>query len=145
MKKEIKRTFYRDAYNDNKVWEVAELSGGHYLRQYINGQQFGRGLRTTKKHIQEIGIFDFEKVQDETGAAMEGKETTQAENLAVKMIANPDTERLLEQWELTEKINDPHIPTVRGWLMDELEKRNPEGFEKWLDGEALDGELRTYF
>lgn len=67
MKKEIKRTFYRDAWNKNKVWEVVELSGGYYLRQYINGKQFGRGLRTTKKHIQKIGIFDFEKVQDEVG------------------------------------------------------------------------------
>lgn len=70
---------------------------------------------------------------------------TKEERLAVKTIASLSTERLLEQWELTEAINDPQMPTVRVWLMDELEKRNPEGFEKWLDGEALDNELRNYF
>ena len=57
-----KRTYYRDGYNCNKVWEVVKLNGGYYLRQYISGQQMGKGLRTTKKFIQSIGIFEFEKV-----------------------------------------------------------------------------------
>lgn len=57
-----KRTFYRDRWNDRKVWEVVKLRGGFYLRQYINGKQFGRGIRTTKGHIKNIGIFDFEVI-----------------------------------------------------------------------------------
>lgn len=56
----VKRTYYKDRYNDNKVWEVTKLKGGYYLRQYICGEQFGKGLRTTKKFIQSLGIFDFE-------------------------------------------------------------------------------------
>ena len=40
----VKRTFYRDRWNDRKVWEVVKLRGGFYLRQYINGKQFGRGI-----------------------------------------------------------------------------------------------------
>ena len=58
----MKRFFYQDKYNNNKTWEVVKLSGGYYLRQYINGKQFGRGIRTTKKYIQEIGIFEFKKI-----------------------------------------------------------------------------------
>ena len=58
----VHREFYRDKWNGNKVWEVAKLAGGYYLRQYISGQQMGKGLRTTKKFIQSIGVFEFEKV-----------------------------------------------------------------------------------
>lgn len=58
----VKREFYRDRYNQNKVWEVARLAGGYYLRQYVKGQQFGTGLRTSRKFIESIGIFEFEKV-----------------------------------------------------------------------------------
>lgn len=58
----VERAFYRDKWNSNKVWEVAKLVGGYYLRQYICGQQIGKGLRTTKKFIQSIGIFEFGKI-----------------------------------------------------------------------------------
>ena len=59
---ELQRTFYQDRWNEKKIWEVVKLVGGYYLRQYVNGQQFGRGIKTTKKFIQSIGIFDFEVV-----------------------------------------------------------------------------------
>ena len=59
----VKRTYYKDKYNDNKVWEVVKLSRGYYLRQYICGKQFGRGMQKKKKHIQSLGIFDFEKAE----------------------------------------------------------------------------------
>lgn len=58
----VQRTFYQDQWNQNKIWEVVKLSGGFYLRQYIAGKQYGKGLRTTKKFIASIGIFDFHKV-----------------------------------------------------------------------------------
>ncbi|MBD5504580.1 MAG: hypothetical protein HDR09_12860 [Lachnospiraceae bacterium] len=55
------------------------------------------------------------------------------------------TEKLCELFELTETVNDEDIPTVRGWLMDEIMKRNPEGFDKWLDSDnPADKELRKY-
>lgn len=57
-----KRTFYRDRWNSDKILEVVKLVGGYYLRQYIKGVQFGRGLRTTRKHIASIGIFSFEEL-----------------------------------------------------------------------------------
>lgn len=59
----VKRTFYQDRWNPDKVWEVAQMIGGYYLRQYVRGRQFGKGLRTTKEFIRSIGIFEFEVVE----------------------------------------------------------------------------------
>ena len=58
-----KRTIYQDPYNSIKTWEVTELSGGYYLKQFIKGKQFSRGSRTTKKHLKEIGIFEMECIK----------------------------------------------------------------------------------
>ena len=69
-----------------------------------------------------------------------------AEQKARHLISLRSTNQLLADWELTEDITDPNIATVRGWLMDELEKRNPKGFNEWLESEWLsDKELRNYF
>lgn len=51
---------------------------------------------------------------------------------------------LCRDFDLTETIRDPEISTVRGWIMDELEKRNPEMFEKWID-EGYDKSPKEYF
>ena len=68
-----------------------------------------------------------------------------AEEKAKALISKLSLEELLAQWELTSVTNDENIPTVRGWLMDELEKRNPEGFNAWLESDlAEDSELRNY-
>lgn len=70
---------------------------------------------------------------------------TTAEAKARDMISNLTLADLLDEWELTSKINNPEIYTVRGWLMDELESRNPEAFDKWLDGDDPSDEmLREY-
>lgn len=69
---------------------------------------------------------------------------TAAEQKAREMISKQSLDQLLTQWELTSVINDENIPTVRGWLMDELEKRNPEALGKWLDSDAEDDKLREY-
>ena len=70
---------------------------------------------------------------------------TAAEQKAREMIGNLTLAELLDEWELTSKIDNPEIYTVRGWLMDELEIRNPEAFDKWLDSdEPTDEMLREY-
>lgn len=50
----------------------------------------------------------------------------------------------MDLWEMTTTNSDHNIPAVRGWLMDEIERRFPEAFEKWLDGDAEDGALRKF-
>ena len=59
-------------------------------------------------------------------------------------VKEASTEKLLELWELTEYVTSKELPTVRGWLMDEIESRNPEGFTHWLDESCEDSELRNY-
>ena len=66
------------------------------------------------------------------------------EQRARQILENAQLTELLEEWELTAGRRDPEIATVRGWLMDELEKRNPEAFNAWLDSDAEDAELRCY-
>ncbi len=67
------KVYYRDRYNTKKIWEVVKLSGGYYLRQYVSGRQIGKGLRTTKKFISDIGIFGFEEVKDFVKAGRTGR------------------------------------------------------------------------
>lgn len=59
----MKRKIYQDPYNSIKTWEVTELSGGYYLKQFIKGKQFGRGSRTTKKNLEKMGIFEMDCIK----------------------------------------------------------------------------------
>lgn len=47
--------------------------------------------------------------------------------------------QLLDEWELTNE------PNTRGYIMEELENRDPEAFDEWLISEADDLELRKFF
>jgi hypothetical protein len=53
-----------------------------------------------------------------------------------EIFAKLNMEQLIESFELTDTRNDKEVPTVRGWMMDEMERRNPEAFEAWLNGDA---------
>lgn len=66
------------------------------------------------------------------------------EKAAREILANSTLGDLLDEWELTSTVNDPEVYTVRGWLMDEFERRNPEAFNEWLDGDAEDDTLAEY-
>lgn len=69
----------------------------------------------------------------------------QAEKKARQLLSSISLSNLLAQWELTTITNHPNIPTVRGWIMAEIERRNPEGYNKWLEEDfANDSSLRKY-
>lgn len=68
----------------------------------------------------------------------------QINNKAMKILKQRTTRQLLDLWEMTTTNNDPHIPTVRGWIMDELSSRFPEAFDKWLDSDTDDAMLSEY-
>lgn len=63
-----------------------------------------------------------------------------------EVLKNSSTEKLLDLWELTDRMKPTQeVTTVRGWLMDEIERRNPEGFDTWLEQDAPeDSELRRF-
>jgi len=60
------------------------------------------------------------------------------ENTAIKSIRSLSLQILCESFELTNEIDSDSIPVVRGWLMDELERRNPERFMEWLETENFE-------
>lgn len=66
------------------------------------------------------------------------------ELMARQIIEERTTEELIEMWEKTTTDNREEVPTLRGWLMDEFARRNPEGFDEWLDGDAEDETLKNY-
>lgn len=70
---------------------------------------------------------------------------TVAEIKARNMIKEKSTEQLLDLWMMISNTVSVDAAMVRVWLMDELEARNPEGFDKWLDtDECKDEELAQY-
>ncbi|MCI8624660.1 MAG: hypothetical protein HFG26_13515 [Provencibacterium sp.] len=56
--------------------------------------------------------------------------------MTLESLKTLPTGQLLDIWEITGKIKDLEISTVRGWLMDEMERRNPVGFNAWLNRET---------
>lgn len=66
-----------------------------------------------------------------------------AEVMARNLVSQRSTDRLVEDFETTETVNDLHISTVRGWIMDELKKRDPEAFDRWI--ESFEESPRRFF
>ena len=75
---------------------------------------------------------------------MTNTNTTRAVSEKLKELT---TSQLIEAFIMTGTNNDSNIPTVRGWIMDELERRNAEAFNAWLDSEdyADDESVKKYF
>ena len=74
--------------------------------------------------------------------------TTQQINKAAaqKMKALP-TAALVKLFNETETWTDDSAYTMRGWIMDELEARNPAAWDKYMDETATPAEmpLESYF
>lgn len=70
---------------------------------------------------------------------------TNIEMRAKEMLKGMTIKSLLDQWELTSVIINKDIPTVRGWLMDEIENRYPNEFDAWLSTDPCnDEDLRKF-
>lgn len=67
-----------------------------------------------------------------------------SEQKAINLVATLSTAQLLDQWEATSAMTDLEAPILRGWFMDELEKRFPDQFDKWLDSDCRDEDLRKF-
>lgn len=57
------------------------------------------------------------------------------------LLRGRPTKALIDDLVATNRVNDVNIPMVRGWLLDELERRDPEAFSAWIDGDAEDDGL----
>lgn len=67
-----------------------------------------------------------------------------SEAVARAIVAARRTPDLVRDFEITEALPmTPELPTVRGWIMDELEHRDPAAFAAWID--SNDDSPREYF
>lgn len=74
-----------------------------------------------------------------------GIEMSPAEKAAA-FLRNRPLKSLISEFIMTGVMNDPHIPTVRGWYMDELKRRDPEAYDAWLDQDnSTDESLYEFF
>lgn len=64
---------------------------------------------------------------------------------AEQILKNRDTKNLIDDFIFTNKISSPNVFTVRGWIMDELERRSPEAFAAWIDFDGTDESLHYFF
>lgn len=64
---------------------------------------------------------------------------------AMEKLSTLSMSDLLLQWDLTETISNENIPTVRGWIMDELQKRDAKAFDSWMDDEDFEASPRKYY
>lgn len=62
---------------------------------------------------------------------------TATESKVKTLLASRTTADLVELWEMTEKTDGKDIYTIRGWIMDELEYRDTEKFNRFVDGEPI--------
>ena len=56
---------------------------------------------------------------------------------AISVIANQSIQTLCESFELTNNEDGSTTPTVREWIMNELEKRDPNAFAAWIECEDV--------
>lgn len=69
-----------------------------------------------------------------------------ATSKAQTIIKARTTAQLIQDFILTGHSNDKHIPIVRGWIMDELESRDPEAFAAWMNEDIpADEDLLLFF
>lgn len=55
---------------------------------------------------------------------------------AAAKLATRTLAQLLNDWDITERMTySAELAITRGWLMDELERRDPEAFARWLDND----------
>lgn len=64
---------------------------------------------------------------------------------ARKLIAARSDADLIRDWEVIDVLPiSPEVVRVRGWLMDEIEKRWPVEFDRWIDNCETDDNLGHY-
>lgn len=87
-------------------------------------------------------VFYWRTLMDKIELIDEEESKPAPEQRARNLIGSLATSQLLDQWEMTTTMTDPNTSTLRGWFMDELEKRFPDQFDKWLDSDCRDEDLR---
>lgn len=71
--------------------------------------------------------------------------TTTTSNPAASIIRKRTTRQLVADFLVTAPMRPSlEVAIVRGWLLDEIEYREPDRFLSWLDADAPDEDLPRY-
>ena len=119
---------------------------------YTNGESYETCANGTAKDLLDHLMFDGGRIVSEDPNT--GKETVRyikkveeihpSEIKARTLIASRTTYELVLDWEEIEKrFTDAAIFIIRGFLLDELEKRNKVAFDCWL--ESSEASPRKFF
>ena len=65
--------------------------------------------------------------------------------MAARMLAGRSVRALINDLIETNKSNSPEIYTVRGWIMDELERRDEHAYWEWVENGDNDNDLFRFF
>lgn len=57
---------------------------------------------------------------------------------ARQLLESRTTASLCEMYEAMNNDRTENAPMVRGWIMDTLEARDPEAFDRWIDSDDLE-------
>lgn len=70
----------------------------------------------------------------------------QANERARAMLSKRTMAQLLQDWDLTEHMPfRQEVATIRGWLLEEFERRDPEAFDAWLESDDPEASPRYFF
>lgn len=70
----------------------------------------------------------------------------QIETKKKAILRKSTMQQLLQMWEISEIIEmTESVAMVRGWIMDELKRRDPEAYDRWMDSEDLDAQPGDFF
>ena len=67
----------------------------------------------------------------------------EANALAAQKLNELSVTQLIKYFEVLDVSPDPNVPTVRGWILEELNRRNPVAFEAFVD--SCDDSPRAYY
>ena len=146
----------RDELEAKSIYQPAEIHPAHInqLAQAMSKyappapQEQEAPAQDTAEIMQKAGAVELSQRVALYVPGTQGPYTVKHETApAPAIIAKLTNEQLLKAWETTEFLStSPETAITRGWIMDELEKRNPSAFNAWLDSESPeDSTLRRYF
>lgn len=124
------------------------LSNDHMIKVHVNTSnfivEFFEQTAGTWRKLNEETWHSIEDIAEEYGVCAPSTQEIEAR----QYIAGQTTSDLCDEFELTghntNQAITAQLATVRGWIMDEIEFRYPEAFEKWLEGDAEDEALKYY-
>ena len=140
------RTYYKDKYNSNKVWEITKQSGGnYYVKQFINGKQFGKGTRMSKEMVMDLGLGKKVKSPTEDRKTVDSKiKTVNASELKQGNTIVQTGEKIISVENIGDKVKIVAKRVLAGGATPSIYKVAPNTKIKITDKRTVDSKTFYY-